>query len=137
MTQQRDQSPGQTAPTSNAQYHRVGAEDDSGDAAATDRLANIPLNSSEDSATQANGDLPQKQEIEARLTKQARRNVRRTYDRITADYWTYELIGMLFCVGTLVSIIAVLWAFHDSPTPHVMAGVTVSTSLNMASVPLD
>ena len=50
----------------------------------------------------------------------------RLYNRVVADYWTYELLGMFFSVSTLVAIMGVLFAFSNKPSPHVMVGIPVS-----------
>ena len=65
---------------------------------------------------------------EPKSMKQAVRKLGRTYDIVVADHWTWELLSMLVCAGTLASIVAILLRFNNRPTPHNMAGINVSLS---------
>lgn len=56
------------------------------------------------------------------------------YDRLAADHWTYELLGGFLCASTLISICAVLYALNNTSTTHVMANITVSTSIHFVLV---
>ncbi|KAJ9607251.1 hypothetical protein H2200_008324 [Cladophialophora chaetospira] len=53
------------------------------------------------------------------------------YDRLVTDHWTYELLGAFVCAGTLISICAILFAFSNTPTVHIMSNITLNTAISI------
>jgi hypothetical protein len=49
------------------------------------------------------------------------------YDRLVADKWAYEIFGILVYASTLLTIVAVLLAYRNRPSPRIMVGVSVRT----------
>ena len=47
------------------------------------------------------------------------------YDRIFGDFWTSEMLGVVISIGTIVSIVSILFNFQNGSTNHLMKGVTV------------
>lgn len=71
---------------------------------------------------------PRTTESKWHSVKRAYAKTERRYDRLVSDKWTYEILGILICTSTLLAIIAVLFAYRNSPSPRIMAGVSVRTN---------
>ena len=129
---------GQRATTSSARYHQVEAEDDDDDVTSIRPYAGPPSYSSAQSE-EIGSKSTQPEETGSKLQppKKKLSTVRRIYDRVTTDHWMYELVAVFVCVSTLVAIIAVLFAFRNKPSPHILGGISVSNILRSCSALLD
>lgn len=136
MTLQVDQVSGQRSPNPNVRYHQVKREDVDGSITSTTDCTHPPSASSANSGSRKSGDQPKstKPKIQPMMKvckplKQKWKRTNRAYARAVVDHWTYELLAAFVCISTLTAIMAVLFVFHDKPSPHVMAGVPVSAVL--------
>ena len=139
-TSQQEASPSDTTTHSLVQYNRVSAEDEFDDAISDDSVHVAPEENeeNEENATPASseedagqgGNAPPGQTEPKSLPEKKKRfgSLRRRYNRVMCDHWTYELVGVFIFIATIGSIIGVLLAYQNGPTPHVMRGVSVRCS---------
>lgn len=125
MTCQPKSLPDEAVPMLDIQLHRIDAEGDKSVTVFTAHTESSAISPAEN-AGQVLSDQPAMHQSSPLPTTKTSNRARRRCGQITADYWTYELVGVFLCISTLVSIAAVLFAFDRTPTPHVMARVTVS-----------
>jgi hypothetical protein len=50
---------------------------------------------------------------------------RQRYNHLSDDSWLWELAGILVCVSTLISIVAIFLAYDQKPQPHIAGGISV------------
>ena len=122
-------SSGLPGPATNSQYHRLYMRNESDNVSSdfgNQDAVQGPLNRS---AAEGSSNLSQKEEAQPPPKERRYQGICRTYDKVTADHWTYELIALFVCIATLISIVVVLLTFENGPTPHIMHGVSVSSYL--------
>ena len=106
------------------QNDRHSPEDDSDDSVSSMHEGSV-LETSPANPKDSIPSQPQKHKTTQHLKKEKIKKWFHLYDRLVSDYWIVEAIGVFICVATLISIIGILLAFQDGPTPHVMKGVSV------------
>ena len=129
-------------PSDNIQYHRISSDSETHQptpeiTAASEHEA--PPNSDSEqeaaaaaaaacceTATQSPWSPNQETKLEPPLKQKRFQRLRHKYGVVTSDHWSYELLAVGLCASTLLSIVAILFAYQGGPTPHIMGGVSVS-----------
>ena len=112
-------------PAHDTRYHRLHAVVERDDGAPNiDNESVMPASSVGTAADCSTGNQPRKEDAQLLLKRHTKFS--HAYGRITADYWTYELVALLVCVAALTSIVVILVTYQNGPTLHIMRGVSVS-----------
>lgn len=122
----RSSQTAQTDAAAGVRYSRLHPQHGSDDAVSGHSENNEEPRAQEGDAVHATNDHPQAHASSDRQNIEKLHSMHKAYDRLASDYWTYELMGILVCLATLVSIFAVLFVYHNGPTPHFVRGISVS-----------